>query len=1117
VAVLSALAVTGRGVRAQAAPVAADVMHRRISIDVTNVGLRDALLDIARQGGVGIIQGDSVAADRRSISVHLKNVTVEDALRSVLKGSGYRSTVTTAGVIVIERDARRAAADSGGTGVVVGRVRDSLTATPVMGAVVTVRGTSRAAVTNDSGAYMLREVPAGVRTLDVRLVGYAPSVREVMVADSQFSRTDISLHTNVNSLQEMVTTATGPRRRIELGNDITTLNADSIVATQPISTVTDLLEGRVAGLEVQHTSGTPGDPSRLRLRGAGSVYRSNDPIVIVDGVRVYAAQSDARSQNLTDPPQTSHGGTAAPSPLDEIDPNSIETVEVLKGPSASTLYGADAANGVIVITTKRGRPGKARWNISADGGLSYMPGSYPENYYRWGHNIADNAPRYCAITDHSCVGDSLVTFQILSNPHTTVLGQGHRSALTLGVSGGSSTIQYSITGSGSDEVGLIKLPDAEVERYVALQGSQPPDWMKRPDDFKGYSGTGRVTAQIGTTADVSVFTSLGVADQRRSSLDNALGDLAYTYLNPATGTYQIATSAGYQPATRLLDDYYTKTTDQATTVTSGISVSWRPLSWLTGSADAGINLINRQDEQSLARGLSVQTDSVGFDDIGLGTSRVKTVDLRAVVTAPPIAQLKFQTAVGANYQSTQTEDLLTSGGDIPYGATSVNQSAAITSSENRSDVTSFGVYIEPSLAWRQRLFLSTGVRFDGGNTFGQHASLAGFPKVSLSYLLSSEPFFPFKSLFNTLRLRSAYGQAGVQPGDGDRLRLYARTRSQLDSQPVDITQIQTLGNTDLRPERSEEIEYGFDADVLGDRVTLSVTGYRKTRDDALMIVPLPPSVYGGGSQLQNIGVIRNTGFEVSLGMQLVRSDPITWSAQVLLSHNQSLVVSLGPGVTPFTIDNGRVQAGYPLFGIWARPILGYADANHDGVIEPSEVQIGDSAAYMGSPDPKYQASFQTGVALFRGALRIDVNFTYEHGLTQINGAALAHQGAARGFNDPTAPPGQQAQLVVLSPFPAFNGGLSSSISNATPYGAIQTVSTLRFNSLSVAYNLPASLARHIGASAMSIALQGTNLGLFTDYRGKDPDVNVYSSGNGVLDTGQLPTPRSWQLRVSCTY
>jgi TonB-linked SusC/RagA family outer membrane protein len=1109
----------------EVSPVGANALKRRITIDLTKVRLRDALLDVARLGGVGIVHADSMTADDRTVSVHMKNATVGAVLRALLKGSGYRTTLSKAGMIVIVHEANQADVVAG-TGILFGQIRDSVSKAPLAGAAVTVQGMSVQVTATDSGFYVVPHVPAGVRTVVVRMLGFAPAEKVVMVTDSANVETNFMLRMGMSRLQEVVTTATGKQRRLELGNDITNIDAALIVATQPVTNVTQLLESRVPGLTVQHTSGAPGDPSRLLLRGAASAYRANDPIVIVDGIRVYSARSDTRGANLAAPETYIGGqitGAPAPSPLDEIDPNTIETVEVLKGPSAATLYGADAANGVIVITTKRGRAGPPSWNVSAERGISYMPGTYPEGYFRWGHTATDNARHWCPVTDFTCVADSLTRFQVLNDPALSPLGHGDRTAMTVGVSGGAPSLQYSFTGSATEDVGLLTLPDFAAKTFQATHdGVAAPDWMQRPHNYKTFSGSSRLSAQLGSTVDVSLTTRVSHDTQQRSSLENQLGSLMYTYVDPSTGTYELAGNSFFSPQPQLLSAFYQRTTDAATTFTNAMNATWRPRPWLTGAFDLGLDQISRTDEVSLPRNYSLALDSVGLLNRAHGSSLVGTVNARGTLTAPSVKGWTLAATVGANYVHTNTDDEVFLGSNIPMGATSPVQAAMYNAAETQSYATTFGWYIEPTLS-RKLLYLSTGLRFDGGTAYGTRASLAGFPKVGLSYIISGEPFFPFKSFFDQLRLRVAYGHAGEQPGPADKIRLYStRTSAFLDSSNVDVITLSSLGNVALRPERSVELEGGFDADMLRDRFSLGLTGYRKTREDALMRFPLPPSVYGEGVDiLANIGVIRNTGIEGTLSTELLRNDRVTWTAQFNVSRDRNLVLALGDGVKSFNLSSSgaltRIQAGYPLFGIWARPIVGYADANGDGILERNEVQVGDSAIYMGAPTPNFEASLHTGLAFFRGKVRVDVGFDYQNGLTQVNATSLDHAASSQTFNDPHTPLSQQAGVLVLLPAGLLGSANDALGAGSTVYGAIQTVSTLRFNSLSVAFSAPASMARRLGASSLSMALQGTNLGLSTNYRGKDPNVNAYSSGNGVLDTGQLPAPRTWQIRMSLQY
>jgi hypothetical protein len=337
----------------------------------------------------------------------------------------------------------------------------------------------------------------------------------------------------------------------------------------------------------------------------------------------------------------------------------------------------------------------------------------------------------------------------------------------------------------------------------------------------------------------------------------------------------------------------------------------------------------------------------------------------------------------------------------------------------------------------------------------------------------------------------------------------------VDGRFVDAVEIQTLGNTELRPERSRELEGGFDANAFDDRLTVSVTGYRKTRIDAIQSVELPPSVYGqtvtgqSVNVLRNVGVVRNTGLGIELGAQIVRSNPVTWFTAFSVNRSRNLVVEVAPDLTSDGLNpttNGvTLRPGYPLDGRWSKPILGYADANGNGVLDFGEVIVGDTAVFVGGTAPNYVANIHSTLSLLRGAVSITAGLSYEDGMTQRNDVLQTLAPFSRGRNDPDATLAEQAKSAPAS-------------TSNTDFGRIQTVSTLRFNSLSVSYNLPLAMAhRLVRARAMSLSLQGTNLGLKTNYSGLDPNVNKFVTGNGVADAGVLPEPRMWQLRVNASY
>lgn len=1114
--------------------VAVSPLERPVTLELRDVTLDRALREIDRQARLGLTYTARVVPLERRVAITARGIAAGEALQRVLAGTGAVPVVSGAGTVVLERRAPDVPApappigraDTLPQGAIAGVVTDESRGRPLTGATVTLsspdgRTVEGQVLTSEQGVYVFRGVSAGEHLVSVRLLGYSPQEREVAVAPSAVTRMDFTLRMRQTQLDEMVVTATGERRRLELGNDVTVIDVAKVMEERPVTSIADLLEGRVPGLSVQRTSGAPGDPSRIRIRGAGSVYRSNDPIVIVDGIRVYAEQSAERSANLAKSIYSMGPGQgySAPSPLDNIDPNSIEKIEVLKGPSAATLYGADAANGVIVITTKRGRAGPPSWNVSAERGTSKLPGRFPEAMAHWGHDARfPDKLMLCGAFNPGCVTDSLVTFQALNDPELTFLDRGERSSVQLGVSGGSQNFSYSLTGSYSDEVGMVRLPQMEVARFEQRIGQPTPDWMRRPQSMKQWSLSSRVTTDIGDRASVALSSMLSRGDQQRSSLESQLPSLMATYVDRASGKYYGQPTGHTVPSeqTRFLDEFMERATASSTSFTTGMNVTWRARDWLTTTMDAGINLVDRGDEVLLMRGMSDPAvarafiDTVGRVNVGRGRSMMSTLNGRATMHGGLPLGWRMQLSVGANYTSRSVADVAMEGHDLPAGASSIAKAGEIRQvTEHAEDVASFGVYVEPAIN-HKRIWISTGLRMDGGSTYGSNVTMPIFPKVSVSYLLSDEPFFPFKGQVGTLRLRAAYGHAGVQPGPADRLRLYSDTRTWEDGGLKPGASIGKLGNTELRPERSEEIEAGFDADVLSDRLSISLSAYRKTQVDALMQMPVPPSVYGDRvTILRNVGVIRNTGREMQLRADVLRNDALSWSMTLNVNQNRNRVVELGPGIAPFnTSEQERVVAGYPLGSRWVKPILGYSDRDGDGAIALSELLIGDTLVYVGAAEPDYTAGLQTTLSLFRRALTVTAGLQYHDDLTQQG--AWGRLGAfSPAYADPNAPLDAQAAIVgLLGPFLG---------TDKSTYWDYQTVSTLRLSSLAVQWNVPRTLAARAGARALSVALQGSNLGLRTGYRGLDPHVNGYSTGNRVGDTGVIPQPRSWQLRVSAQY
>jgi TonB-dependent SusC/RagA subfamily outer membrane receptor len=1064
---------------------------RPVTIRLEKVSLRRAVDAVASAAGIRIgYRPQILNAWSGTITLNATKQPLHAVMERVLDGTSLRFVALSATHFAITEDDTRQRKDTtNATGEksivsIAGRVTDSATQKGIPNAMVEIAGIKLATKTDERGAFRFSTIPLGQHVITVRLFGYQSQTRKIDVREGGGPPISFVMTPIPTTLSGVVTTAVGVQRKIEVGNDITVLNADSILAIAPVKTVTELLTTRVPGLIATPASGIPGAPTRLRLRGTGGITGSNEPIVIVDGVRIYARNDDIGISN-----GMILGG---PSPINQISPSSIETIEVFKGPSATALYGADAANGVIVITTKRGTTGKTSWDINADYGRSSLPGKYPRQRFVFGHDgVGNDYTPICERFD-GCIVDSIVMFEALQESRLSPIGHGNSQGGNVTIRGGSGSITYSVTANAANDLGLFRLPPWERDAFQQRMGFAPPPWMRRPSRGTVWGGNSRIDMQTTTGVILSLSTLLTKSNQLQSSLQGAISALRGKYFD-TTLKEQV-----------LIPDYFTKQQSEDLTFTNAITIQYPVRSLFLLNTTAGISVRDAQSDQVTPRNYN-PTDTMGH--YTLTRNRVMSYTVKTG-TVFRIAPRRFMPSVSipvgldvlneANSSlngNTATEGLLIGSND-PAGSLKTNQRSVSKAT--------YGWYAIPTIELKSGLFINPGFRFDGGSATGSRVGLVALPKLSFSWI-AVEPSNSM-GVLTSLRPRVAFGVAGVQPTPGEHLRLVQPSVGVRPGQttPLELLGMYSLGNTKLRPERSREFEGGFEAEFGNQRVVFTFTGYYKQRNDAIISVPLAPSIGGvAGNSLRrasiNIGTVRNRGVEMSAQVRVLDAPLLSWSVDGNLSKRADKLISLAPGQSEIRLDGGvsRIVPGYPLFGLWARPITGFDDANHDGIIEPGEVRLADSAMYVGAPEPNYDMTVGTQIGLFNGRLNLATSISYQNGLTQH---MVDRNGNSWKVDPATLPLVQQAALVMQN----------------SDIGKLQTVNTLRWNSFSIGYHVPKSIAQRLGLGSMSLAVQGKNLGLKTNYRGKDPNVNSSpSGGNYVTDNGgTLPQPRVWQLRIS---
>ncbi|MBC7897739.1 MAG: carboxypeptidase-like regulatory domain-containing protein, partial [Cytophagaceae bacterium] len=391
-------------------------------------------------------------------------------------------------------------------GTVRGRVTDQSSGQPVPGAQVIVAGTRLGAAADNNGRYVITQVPAGAQTLSVRLLGYAPKSATVTVTDNGEVTADFTIERSASQLSEVVVTATGDQRKVEIGNAVATLRADSLMISAPITSVGDMLQGRVSGLMTFANAGMTGSAPRIRIRGFNSLSQPNNPLIIIDGARVdnTTGAGSGGGTNIQ-----SYGWTAGS--MTSMNPEEIESFEIVKGPAAATLYGTDAANGVIVIRTKRGTAGAPKWNFYGEGGIIPHPTNWNDTYYAFGKNAQGQAVQCVnlARVAGQCTVDSVSIWSPIRDAVSSPLGTGNRRQVGAQVSGGAQQLRYFVGGDWERERGYLELPAAEIKRISTERGgAELPDEQIHPNYLNRTALRANASAMLGPKADLNISNSL---------------------------------------------------------------------------------------------------------------------------------------------------------------------------------------------------------------------------------------------------------------------------------------------------------------------------------------------------------------------------------------------------------------------------------------------------------------------------------------------------------------------------------------------------------------------------------------------------------------------------------
>jgi len=988
------------------------------------------------------------------------------------------------------------------------RVTDAVSRQPVPAAQVSLVGTTIGGTTNAEGRLIIRGIAPGNHEIRVLRVGYAEQKKTAIVAAGAETTVEFALQPVSIQLTPVVTTATGEQRRVEVGNAVSTIDVNKQLENAPIRSMGDILVAKAPGVQVLPGNMT-GAGNRVRIRGTASISLSNDPIYVIDGIRMTSTGAGG----------VGVGGTTH-SRVSDINPEEIENIEIVKGPSAATLYGTDAANGVIVITTKKGRAGVSNWTVYADQGMVRDKNEYPTMYAILGHRPATpTTPIKCLLKETSaavsatgatCVVDSLSSVNVYNDEFLTPIKDGWRNQLGLQIAGGSETVRYFVSGDQEKEMGPFGIPDFERQRFDSLK-IPITDYQARPNKLTKGSYRANLNMAVTPQFDLSVSSGFVKLEQRLPQVDNNVNSFWYNgmvgpgFKGPGPG-YTGVGSLGqklYGYAAYTPGDIFQALAQQAVSRFIGsTNANWRPKSWLSTRADVGIDLTDRVDNSlcMLAQCADFSTNRQGFASDRRADVMNVTANIGASGSWQPRPWLNLKSTVGGQYVDYELESNNASGSQLPPGAQTPGAGTIPSASTTTTLQKTLGLFVEEVAAFNDRLFVTGAVRTDQNSAFGTNFQRVYYPKASISWIASDEGFFPEIGWINQFRLRAAVGASGVQPGPNDADRTLSVVTTNIASADVGGLRSNQLGNADLKPETSVEYEGGFETQLLNNRLGLDFTYYHKKSKDALIDMPLGGSSGANVTSLRtNLGSVRNSGFEGLVNAQIVQNRFVGWDVTVSASHLSNEVVSLGVDaagkpIPPIGTGNIRQVEGYPINGTWTRPYT-WSDANSDGIITPNEVIVkggnADTAfTFTGYSQPRLELSISNGVSLFNNRLRLTTLVDHKAGyyVSNTEQSFLCQQSTSCVETSTLKPPlWRQARAIAIR-----DGTPSSN------RGYYEQPDFWRIREIAATYEMSSDLAKKLmRVRGASLNIAARNIAVFTDWTGVDPEQNY-----GENDTQQ---------------
>ena len=919
------------------------------------------------------------------------------------------------------------------TGTIAGRIVDAVSGVPIDAAYVHIDELSLGTDSRPNGSFILVNVRAGLYEVVVERLGFTRETQQVTVTAGGVVTIEFQVSRDALRLDELVVTGTaGGTRARAIGNVVGRVEAVEIMDVAAVGTIQDLLGARESGLSFNRSSGNIGTGSEMRIRGVSSVTMGSQPLIYVDGIRV--DNQTGGGPNLRDGGQVSS--------LDDFSPDEIESVEIIKGPAAATLYGTEASAGVIQIITKRGQRGATQFSMSIRQGATWLndvSGKVGESFGR-------------------DAGGNIISFNIYEAEKAAGRNHfqtGQLQTYTLSMRGGTDRLRYFLSADYGDDAGIVSY-----------------NWKKQTNL--------RSNLTILPSDQVTVNVSLGYIT----------GQTSFMQQRTAWGMWEQFQWANPEGQDRILRGFLRARPEEIADnrairdlnrFTGSATLTHVPRPWFTHRVIIGTDVLNEENSQLFPRrAVPEEFGALALGNIEIDRPRreYQTLDYAASATyggLPGLGEnVQFTSSFGLQYYA-RTEEIVSGIGQVfpAPQITTLSGAAATSAGQSFVENKSVGLYVQQEMGWNDRLFLTAAVRGDDNSAFGADFDAAIYPKFSGTWVLSEEDFWGgLDDYVSSFRLRSAWGKAGRQPDTFAGVTLYAPEPGP-GGQPSVTPDV--LGNPDLGPEVSSEIEVGFDAAFLDERISAAFTYYNQEVKDALIDIPVPPTFGFPGAQTVNLGQLTNWGWELNMNGRILDRSSFSWDLGLGINSNENRIDDLGgnpetndlreglnyPFQTERIILSAELDATGNAINVMCDGGTGVLGLDPGGAPEPCSgaprIRQGNGLAL-----PKHEATMNTTITLFDNLrLYAMAEWRGEH-WRNLTDAACRHtcfqtSEASVRRDDPfmvAAITGRAQQTRLTNEFDA---------------------SFAKLREISLNYTLPTSLAARAGASRASINVAARNL------------------------------------------